>query len=57
MKKTYISPDIDVVETETESLLTTSAETGTSNVWGNDDGTGEILAKEHHGIWEEWEEQ
>lgn len=57
MKKIYIQPDIEEIDVETESLLlVVSAETGTGNVWGDDDGTGEVLSKEHHGIWDEWEE-
>lgn len=57
MKKIYIQPNIEEIDIETESLLQViSAETGTGNVWGDDDGTGEVHAKEHNSIWEEWEE-
>ena len=57
MKKIYIQPNIEEIDIETESLLQViSAETGTGNVWGDDDGTGEVLAKEHNSIWDEWEE-
>ena len=57
MKKIYIQPDIEEIDIETDSLLqVVSGETGSGNVWGDDDGTGEVLAKEHNNIWEEWEE-
>ena len=57
MKKIYIQPDIEEIDIETDSLLqVVSGETGSGNVWGDDDGTGEVLAKEHNSIWEEWEE-
>ena len=57
MKKIYIQPDIEEIDIETDSLLqVVSGETGSGYVWGEDDGTGEVLAKEHNNIWEEWEE-
>lgn len=57
MKKIYIQPDIEEIEIETDSLLqVVSGETDSGNVWGEDDGTGEVLAKEHNNVWEEWEE-
>ena len=57
MKKIYIQPDIEEIDIETQLMLTVvSGETGSGNVWGNDDDTGEVLAKEHNNVWEEWEE-
>lgn len=57
MKKIYIHPDIEEIEIETDSLLqVVSSETDSGNVWGDDDGSGEVLAKEHNSIWDEWEE-
>ena len=57
MKKIYIQPDIEEIDIETELMLTVvSVETDTGKVWDDDDGTGEVLAKEHNSIWDEWEE-
>ena len=56
MKKVYFSPEIDVIDIELESILAASAETGSGSIKGDDDGTGEVLAKEHNNVWEEWEE-
>ena len=57
MKKIYIQPKIEEIGIETDSLLkVVSGETDTGKVWDEDDGTGEVLAKEHNNVWEEWEE-
>ena len=57
MKKIYIQPKIEEIGIETDSLLkVVSGETDTGKVWDEDDGTGEVLAKEQNNVWEEWEE-
>lgn len=62
MKKIYIQPDIEIVETELECLCTTS---GDGFAWDDEmgDGSGSMndeesdidaLSKGHNNVWDEW---
>lgn len=63
MKKIYIQPDIEIVETELECLCTGSS--GDGIAWDEEmgDGSGSMndeesdidaLSKGHNNVWDEW---
>lgn len=51
MKKTYISPETEIVNIQTQPLLEASAGFGTGTMGG-----GDAASRRHFNVWDEWDD-
>lgn len=61
MKKIYVKPDIEIIETDPEMLCSASGEgiawediNNGSGSFNDDESETDALSKEHNSVWSEW---